>query len=234
MTSAVGYTQVRLNVKGYNSVNSANLQTALDSTTDPYLVGGPNSAAVDDFHRAGADGQRLVQARVLPVQCVARPVRVARRHVAGRRRRGLRASHAERPGARGSRGGPDRSFSNNFTIGTQNVASVHAELSAPILKSLEADAAVRYDHYNLSGGKASPRARLQVDAIAGVRAARHGWPRASARPGRPRTGTAGQTFFTGSTNDSVLCPDPSKPDAVGTFPSQCSVSLGTVQSTTKT
>ena len=124
-------------------------------------------------------------------------------------------------------------FSNNFTIGTQNVASVHAELQAPILKTLEADAAVRYDHYNLSGGKASPQVGFKWTPVQQF-ALRGTASKGFRAPGPAENGTAGQTFFTGSSNDPILCPDPTTPNAVGTFPTQCSVSLGTVQSTTKT
>ncbi len=233
ITGAVGYTQVRLNVKGYNSVNSANLQTALDSTTDPYLVGGQNSQSVLDFiapKLEANDSSKLTffqfnashDAFELPGGEAQFAIGADYVH---------RTQYAIAPADVAA--GLVDSFSNNFTIGTQNVASVHAEISAPILKSLEADAAVRYDHYNLSGGKASPQAgfkwtptrefALRGTAAKGFRA-----------PGPAENGTAGQTFFEGNSNDPVLCPDPTNPQAAGTFPSQCSVSLGTVQSTTKT
>ena len=233
MTSALGYTQVRLNLKGYNNVNAANLQTALDSATDPYLVGQQNSQAVDDFIApvlTANDSSKLAFFEINGShELFALP--------GGEAQFALGADYVHRtqdavaPAAVAA--GLVNTFSNNFTIGTQNVASVHAELTAPILKTLEADAAVRYDHYNLSGGKASPEAgfkwtptqqfALRGTASKGFRA-----------PGPAENGTAGQTFFTGSSNDPILCPDPSNPNAVGTFPSQCSVSLGTVQSTTKT
>jgi iron complex outermembrane receptor protein len=233
MTSAAGYTQVRLNLKGYNSVNSANLQTALDSTTDPYLVGGPNSSAVDNFIApvlSASDSSKLAFFQInASHDLFALPGGTAQ--VAVGADYVHRTQNAQAPAEVAA--GLIDSFSNNFTIGTQNVASVHAEVNAPILKSLEADAAVRYDHYNLSGGKASPELGFkwtptQQFALRGTVA------KGFRAPGPAENGTAGQTFFTGSTNDSILCPDPTKPDAVGTFPSQCSVSLGTVQSTTKT
>ena len=233
VTSAVGYTQVRLNVKGYNSVNAANLQTALDSTTDPYLVGGQNSRAVDDFIApilTANDSSKLAFFQInASHDAFALPGGEAQFAVGADYVHRTQNSLAPRDVANGL----IDTFSNNFTIGTQNVASVHTELSAPILKSLEADAAVRYDHYNLSGGKASPQAGFKWTptkefALRGTAA------RGFRAPGPAENGTAGQTFFTGNSNDPVLCPDPSHPDATGTFPSQCSVALGTVQSTTKT
>jgi len=232
ITGAIGYTQVRLNLKGYNSVNSANLQDALDSTTNPFLVGEQNTQAVDDFVApvlTASDSSKLTffefnashDLFALPggMSQVAAGVDFVHR-----------TQDAQAPAEVAA--GLINSFSNNYTIGTQNVASVHAELTAPIYKSLEADAAVRYDHYNISGGKATPEVGFkwtptQAFALRGTAG------KGFRAPGPAENGTAGQTFFTGSTNDPVLCPNPNTPTAPGTFPSQCSEALGTVQGTNK-
>jgi len=47
--ASVGYTEVDLDEEGLGSVNPVNLQTALNSTTAPFLVGQPNSPAVLGF-----------------------------------------------------------------------------------------------------------------------------------------------------------------------------------------
>ena len=233
LSSAAGYTQVRLKLKGYNSVNAANLQTALDSTTNPYLVGGPNTQAVDDFIApvlTAIDTSKLVFFDVnASHDLFALP--------GGNAQFAMGAEYVHRTqnalAPADVAAGLIDTFSNNYTIGTQNVASVHAELQAPILRTLEADAAVRYDHYNLSGGKASPQVGFKWTPVQQF-ALRGTASKGFRAPGPAENGTAGQTFFTGSSNDPILCPDPTHPDAVGTFPTQCSVSLGTVQSTTKT
>lgn len=233
LSSAVGYTQVRLKLKGYNSVNAANLQTALDSTTNPYLVGEPNTQAVDDFIApvlTAIDTSKLVFFDVnASHDLFALPGGNAQFAMGAEYVH--RTQNAQAPADVAA--GLIDTFSNNYTIGTQNVASVHAELQAPILRTLEADAAVRYDHYNLSGGKASPQVGFKWTPVQQF-ALRGTASRGFRAPGPAENGTAGQTFFTGSSNDPILCPDPTHPDAVGTFPTQCSVSLGTVQSTTKT
>ena len=230
LSAAAGATQVRLNLKGYNSVNAANLQTALDSTTDPYLVGQPNAAAVDRF--------------IAPVLTANDSSRLSFLHAGashdlydlagGPLALALGADYVHRTqnavAPADVAGGLVNSFSNNYTIGTQNVASAYAELVAPLLKTLEAEAAVRYDHYNLSGGKASPKVGFKWTPIKEF-ALRGTASKGFRAPGPAENGTAGQTFFTGSTNDPILCPDPTNLSAPGTFPSQCSVALGTVQST---
>jgi iron complex outermembrane receptor protein len=230
LSASAGATKVRLNLKGYNSVNAANLQTALDSTTDPYLVGQPNSAAVDRF--------------IAPVLTASDSSKLSFLHVGaghdlydlggGALALALGADYVHRTqdavAPADVAAGLVSSFSNNYTIGKQDVASAYVELVAPFLKTLEAEAAVRYDHYNLSGGKASPKVGFKWTPIKEF-ALRGTASKGFRAPGPAENGTAGQTFFTGSTNDPVLCPDPTNPTASGTFPSQCSVAVGTVQST---
>jgi len=232
ISAAAGYTQVRLNLKGYNSINAANLQTALDSTTAPYLVGQQNSDAVNNFVAptlTANDSSKLVFFEANAAHdFFALP--------GGEAQVALGADYVHRTqyavAPADVAAGLVSSFSNNYTIGKQNVASVHAELSAPILKTLEVDGAVRYDHYNLSGGKASPEAGFkwtptQAFALRGTAA------KGFRAPGPAENGTSGQTFFASSSNDPILCKG-GDPTAAGVFPSQCGESVGTVQSTTKT
>ena len=233
-----GVTSVTLAIDGTGYINLNNLQTALDSTTDPFLVGQKNSASVLsfiaptlttndssslNFFHAGASRDLFK----LP---------------GGELSLALgydwtdRKQHATAPA--GIEAGQYQSvFSNNFTIGEQTVNSVYAELSAPVLKSLETDLAVRYDHYNLSGGKASPKFGFKwtpVDMFALRGTASKGFR----APGPAENGTAGQTFFAGTTTDPILCgnaPGANQTLATtpGNFPVACDAQLGTVQSTNK-
>lgn len=227
ISTAVGLTQVRLTQTGHGLVNAANLQTALDSTTAPYVVGGPNSAAILDF--------------IAPEQSTTQTSRLGFVHVSGARdltqMQGGALSMAigadffhrtqeERPSADAAAGLID-SFFNNFAIGTQNVASVYAELLAPITKQFSVEAAVRYDHYNISGGKASPKVGFKYLPLPEL-AVRGTLGRGFRAPGPAENGNAGSTFSTGETTDPVLCADPSNTAAVGTFPSQCKISAGTI------
>jgi iron complex outermembrane recepter protein len=122
--------------------------------------------------------------------------------------------------------------SNNFTIGKQKVASLYTEVVAPVTKAFELDGAVRYDYYNISGGKASPKVGFKFKPIDEV-LLRGTASKGFRAPGPAENGTAGQTFFAGATDDPVLCAsgDPTTP---GSFPTQCGVNVGTIQSTTKT
>jgi iron complex outermembrane receptor protein len=230
LTGSAGYTEVRLGLTGTGYVVSSLLQAALDSTTDPYLVGGANSAAMNasiaptlnttdtsklSFLHVGATRDLLdLSGGPLSVALGADYMH--------------RAQYAVAPAEVAA--GLIDSFSNNFTIGTQNVASAYAELAAPFTKQLEGDLAIRYDHYNLSGGKASPKVGFKYQAIPEL-AFRGTASRGFRAPGPAENGTAGQTYFAGTTNDPILCPTPTNVNAPGNFPSQCSISPATVQGT---
>jgi iron complex outermembrane recepter protein len=230
LSAAAGYTEVRLTLSSRGNINSENLQTALNSTTDPYRVGGPNSAAVNAFiapQLTARDLSKLAFASLSAgrdlMQLPGGPLSVAvgADYI-------HRSQNAVAPADVAA--GLVNSFSNNYTIGIQKVASVHGELVAPITKELEAEAAVRYDYYNLSGGKASPKIGTKYTPIPEL-ALRATVGRGFRAPGPAENGTSGQTFFATTQNDPDLCPDPANPAAPGTFPSQCSIAVGTVQST---
>ena len=231
LQASVGYSQVKLAVRGYGYVDPGNLQLALDSTTDPYLVGGANSPSVLSF--------------ISPTLMANDESKLEFGHIGASRELyqldggalslalGYDYTHrtqqavAPAPVANGT----VPNFSNNFTLGYQTVNAAYAEVVAPVLKTLEVEGAVRYDHYNLSGGKASPKFGFKWTPSKEF-ALRGTWARGFRAPGPAENGTAGQTYFTGSIDDPVLCPN--GPEAIGAFPSECAIGPGTVQHTTPT
>jgi iron complex outermembrane receptor protein len=232
INASAGFTQVLLDVTGKGYVNPYNLQTALNSTTDPYLVGGPNTASVMNFiapELSSHDTSKLSFVHVgagrdlmtLPGGPLAAAFGIDYMH---------RTQDARAP-AGVEAGFYNGAYSNNYTVGKQDVASAYGELVAPIFKELEADAAIRYDHYNLSGGKASPKIGLKYTPIPEL-AFRATASKGFRAPGPAENGTAGQTFFAGASSDPILCGSPDhKPTDVGNFPSQCALNVGTVQGT---
>ena len=230
MNGAAGYTEVRLKLRGTGNVNPGNLQAALDSTTDPYVVGGPNSAAVLAFiapELRSTSRSKLAFAKVGAsrdlMDLPGGPLAIAMGADFVRRSQYAVAPADVAAGLVGA-------FSNNYTIGQQTVSSLHGELIAPITTQLEAEAALRYDHYNISGGKASPKIGVKFTPIPEL-ALRGTIGRGFRAPGPAENGTAGQTYFAGTTRDPVLCPVGGNPGAVGNFPTQCSIGVGTVQGT---
>ncbi len=237
LTASAGYTQVLLDLTGRNLVNPLNLQSALDSTSDPYRVGGPNSASVMSFIAptlVSKDTSRLSFVHVGAgrdlVGLPGGPLSMALGADYVHRTQNALAPDGVAAGYASYVNSNNLGFSNNYTVGEQTVGSVYAELVAPVTRQIEAEAAVRYDHYNLSGGKASPKFGIKYTPIPEL-AVRGTVSRGFRAPGPAENGNAGQTYFTGTSNDPQLCPNSGNTSAPGNFPSQCSQSIGTVQGT---
>ena len=228
--ASAGYTEVQLDETGLNFVDATNLQAALNSTTDPFLIGVRNSGTLNDFV---APPLSTVQTSKLPFAHVGAtddlfplpggPLALA---VGGDYYEHSQYAVAPAPVQAGYDAVGD--FSNNFTIGTQQVASGYAEINAPIVKQLDIDGAIRYDHYNLSGGKASPQVTFKFTPIEQI--ALRGTANEGFRaPGPGENGRAGQSFFAGSLADPVLCPNPANLTAPGNFAGQCTVQIPGLQ-----
>jgi iron complex outermembrane receptor protein len=234
LEAAAGYTEVKLNVDNLNYVQPALLQAALDSTTAPFLVGQPNTAAVNSSVApplSSNDTSKLYFAHVGTTTSVVDlpggPLAIAFGGDWYERKQFAVAPQAVADGLLGS---PYTSPSNNFTVGTQNVSAAYAEIDVPVFKQLDIDGAIRYDHYNLSGGQASPKIGFKFSPIPefGIRGTASKGFRA---PGPAENGKAGQTFFAGSEPDPVLCPHPDNFTAAGNFAGQCNVSVPGLQGT---
>jgi iron complex outermembrane recepter protein len=223
-----GYTEVVLDINGYGYVNPANLQTALDSTTDPFLIGQQNSAALNNFvapELTTTDKSWLnfahLEGSTTVMELPGGPwgLDIGADFVYRRQ-----DTVAPPPVAAGT----TPNFSNNFTVGSQEVASVYMESNLLLLKGLEVDPAVRYDHYNLSGGQASPKIGVKYTPVQQL-AIRATAAKGFRAPGPAENGQAGQTFFAGTTNDPVLCPNPGTPTAPGNFVGQCVLNIPGLQ-----
>src|SRR5207249_9492706 len=91
-------------------------------------------------------------------------------------------------------------------VGSQNNASVYAELAAPVLKNLELDGALRYDYYNAPnnntwnpkiGVKWTPIQQLALRGTAGT---------GFRAPFITEAGNAGTTFNLANIRDPLNCP----------------------------
>lgn len=221
VSAGVGLTRVGFELRRLNVINPANLQAALESTTAPYLVGGPNSAEILAFVAptlSSTSTSRLNFAHVDATRGLANlaggPLSLAA-GVAYFRRTQHEVSPPDAAAGLNAAG-------NGYAIGTQTVRSVYVELLAPLTNQFSAEGAIRYDRYNLSGGKASPRLGFRYLPIPEV-ALRATVGRGFRAPGPAENGNAGTAFSIGATRDPQLCPDGANPGAVGNFPSQCAV-----------
>lgn len=110
-----------------------------------------------------------------------------------------------------------------YTIGSQANIAVFTELDAQILKNLEVDAAVRYDHYNTYGGTATPKFGVKYAPI-DMLTLRGTFGRGFRAPSISESGNSGEIFGAGSTFDPILCPN-GTPNVKGTYNAECQVGL---------
>jgi iron complex outermembrane recepter protein len=225
---SVGFTGVNLGEVATGRQNPSAVVAALNSATDPFLVGQHNSVAVLNEispRLTTMDTSKLSLAHLgastslMALQGGSLGLALGADYF-------NRQQHAEAPPLVAA--GVIPNVSNNFTIGVQQVASVYAEMDAPVFKQLDVDAAVRYDHYNLSGGKASPKVGFKFTPLPefALRGTASGGFRA---PGPGENGRAGQSFVAGSTADPILCKHPGTITAPGNFVGQCSIALPQLQ-----
>jgi iron complex outermembrane receptor protein len=231
---SAGYTEVKLGVENDNYVQPGLLQAALDSTTAPFLIGQPNTAAVNNSvapRVTSSDSSKLFFAHLgtntTVMDLPGGPLGIAFGGDWYERKQDAVAPTAVADGLMGS---PYTSPSNNFTVGTQLVSAAYAEFDAPIVKQFELDGAIRYDHYNLSGGQASPKIGFKYTPIPQF-AVRGTASKGFRAPGPAENGKAGQTFFAGTEADPILCPTSTNITAAGNFVGQCNVSIPGLQST---
>lgn len=102
------------------------------------------------------------------------------------------------------------------TTGSRSVNAVFAELNAPITKNLEAQLAVRYDHYSDFGGTTNPKVavRWQPDSTWLLRSSYGTGFRA---PTLPDLATPLSMRFTGRLSDPRRCPVTRQPSDCGGF-----------------
>jgi iron complex outermembrane recepter protein len=106
-----------------------------------------------------------------------------------------------------------------FAVGSQDSEGAFLELDAQPIKSVEANAAIRYDHYDTYGGSATPKLGLKWTPI-DMLAFRGTWGKGFRAPSIAESGDAGITFGANLIPDPTLCPGGVQ-NVKGTFNSLC-------------
>ncbi|MEP6609510.1 MAG: TonB-dependent receptor [Burkholderiaceae bacterium] len=149
IVGAAGYTNVRSAITWNGYLFVPTLYKALNDPVNPFFLTGGNAKSVQnavagDVKATDWNSLSFVQAagsRDL-LQLEGGPLSIA--IGAGDVYRNLSAPNpgASQDGLVGTPGGT------TYAVGSQNNANAYVELSAPVLKTLEIDAALRYDYYN--------------------------------------------------------------------------------------
>ena len=110
-----------------------------------------------------------------------------------------------------------------YAIGGQTNYAAYTELVAPVLKPLELDAAVRWDHYNSYGGSVTPKFGVKYVPLKQL-AFRGTYGQGFRAPNPAEAGTAGSLFSDGVFPDPVLCKQNAQGQQLpGSFPLTCNL-----------
>jgi iron complex outermembrane receptor protein len=94
---------------------------------------------------------------------------------------------------------------NAYVSGAQNDAAVYMELAAPVLKTLEIDGAVRFDHFDNAGNSTTPKLSFKWTPSNEI-ALRGSLSTGFRAPNPAENGNSGQSYLAQTTYDPVLCP----------------------------
>jgi iron complex outermembrane receptor protein len=111
---------------------------------------------------------------------------------------------------------------NAFVLGTQSDAAAFGEIVAPVVKMLELDGQVRFDHFNVSGNATTPSVGFKFKPVKQF-ALRGTYGLGFRAPNPAENGNAGQAYSAGTASDPILCPN--GPTAAGAVISQCNFNL---------
>lgn len=111
---------------------------------------------------------------------------------------------------------------NAWVLGSQTDTAVFAELDAPVTTMLELDGQVRFDHFNISGDATTPTIKFKFKPIKQF-ALRGTFGEGFRAPNPAENGNAGQAYSAGTASDPILCPN--GPTAAGAVISQCNYNL---------
>jgi len=118
-----------------------------------------------------------------------------------------------------------------YAQGSQTDYAAYTELVAPLLKSLELDGAVRWDHYNTYGSSTTPKFGLKYTPLKQL-TFRGTWGQGFRAPNPAEAGTAGNLFVSGVFPDPVLCKQNAQGQQLpGSFPLTCSLAPTGLQTT---
>jgi iron complex outermembrane receptor protein len=205
IVGTAGYTNVTTLVTYNGYIAPSALAAALNDPVNPYLLTGGNSQALQNVVAPTSynnvwNNLSFIQASGSKdiMQLQGGPLSLA-----------IGAADVYRNLSAPSPGGEQNGTVNlpgSYAVGSQNNASIYAELSAPVVKSVEIDAAIRYDYYNVPsnstwnpkiGVKWTPWKEFALRGTAGT---------GFRAPYMTESGNAGALFGFNTIRDPALCP----------------------------
>jgi iron complex outermembrane receptor protein len=198
---SLGYTRNNLDRDSTGNLNTPALNAALNRAVDPYSIYGANSAAdmaaifknVSSYDTSELEFAELHASHPLFAlpggdAVVSLGTEVFR----------TKLSAPAMPNADGNTNGA-------YAFGSETASSAYMEFVAPVLKSLEIDGAVRYDHYSLAGNATTPKLAFKYTPTNWL-AVRGTLSKGFRAPGPAENGNSASVGGVGNAADPVLCP----------------------------
>ena len=127
---------------------------------------------------------------------------------------GVRHDGQDVPGQPGTATADVIGYGTTFIHGTETNENAYVELDAPIVKSLEVDAAGRYDHYAQVGSSSTPKVGFKWQPLEQIMF-RGTYSKGFRAPGPGERGDSGVTFFSTAPSDPARCPFTNLPTDCG-------------------
>ncbi len=237
IAASLGLTRVETDTTYRGYINPTALLQALNNTANPLKLTGGNSADVMAAVTPTVSGKATDELDFIEL----RASRELAKLDGGPLSLGTGMSFVHKslnaPDPIEAQNGTVNSLPAAYAIGKENNAALYAELAAPVLKSLELDAAVRADHYDTYGHSYTPKVGFKFTPSS-MFSLRGTASRGFRAPSATENGTAGSLFSFNTIRDPILCPvsnaDGSpNTDSPQNVPAQCELSPSYLQTTNK-
>jgi iron complex outermembrane receptor protein len=198
--ASLGYTRNNLDRNSTGALNVPALNAALNRASNPYLVNGPNTAedmAAIFRNVSSYDTSQLTFAELRGSRALAALPGGDLMVSVGTGAFKTKLSAPAMPNADGYTNGA-------YAFGSETASSAYMEFVAPVLKNLEIDGAVRFDHYSLAGNSTTPKLAFKYMPADSV-AVRGTLSKGFRAPGPAENGNAASGGGVGSNADPVLC-----------------------------
>ncbi len=220
--TSIGYTRVETSKDAFGATNVPALNAALNRASNPYLITGGNTAADNAAIYptvSSTDTSELEFAELHATRSLATlPGGDLGFSTGASYIRRVMSSPAPDLVAQGIVSG-----NNAYVQGSQTDASAYMEVYAPVLKTLELDGHLRFDHFDNAGNATTPSVGFKFTPVKQI-ALRGTYGRGFRAPNAAENGQAGQAYSAGTGHDPLLCADGS-PTTAGNVISQCNYNV---------
>jgi iron complex outermembrane recepter protein len=205
LNAAAGYTKVQTDIKYNGYISASALLAALNDPINPFKLTGGNSSDVMNLVSPTITNKITDELDFLQItgsrdlmQLQGGPLGVA-----------VGASYVykklDQPNPARVSTGEIAGINAAYAAGKQSDTAFYMEINAPVLTSLELNAALRYDHYDTYGGQVVPKGGFKYVPLKEV-GFRGTWGQGFRAPSINESGDAGALFGFNAIRDPLLCP----------------------------